>query len=432
MSDRCKKEDKLPEVYMPSLQFSKNILEAVDIGGHPTWLGYNATEKKFFTHTSVMGEEEIIYPVGKDRISYTPYAFTHEEIARLTNEPVQIPKFETIYQKYYDEFDIFLDIDDIYRHLETTFCFETYQQHRLNSTGYLYHTGEHDSGKTRPLELQKRLAYRPLFATEINEANIYEVIGTRQEGLCTILEDEAQELSKPENAGKMAIYRAGYRSGQTVPRILDGSSSNRKMLFYNVFCCKAFSGYNFPRKDDAFKSRCIEVPFTEGTPKKDELTKDDDSRMAQLKKPLLLWRMLTYFDPTPEFELPIKNRTKEVWKGKIIAASKYPKICELMQNLAVQEQTKRFKNLHDSLEAHIAKAVIYTEEFYEWKFVPFSQIWFWLLVALDIPNAKEKINAIKVYSDTIGMDVTKNLVGRKLDSALHGVSMTKFKIGAMW
>jgi hypothetical protein len=424
------KEEQKPALYRPIQILKNKIAEAVSVVGMANmWLIYDFKDQSFMTKPIFEDDRFRYCPVGKGMISYEPYTFTIGQIERLQAEKIKIPNLQVLYQKVYDEFGTFLDIEEEYKHLETAFCFETYQQHKMNSTGYLYHTGEHDSGKTRPLELQKYLAYRPLFGIKINEANVYEVIGTEHEGLCTILEDEAQELDDKNCKGKMAIYRSGYRTGQIVPRILEAGSVNRTMKFYYTFCCKAFSGYNFP-KDEPFKSRCIEVPFVEGCPKKDEIEDEDKERWGKLKSMLLLWRMINYDKPLPKLNLPIRCRVKEVWKGKLMAVVGYDKAYQIMLDMAAKEQQKRYRSLHESLEAHMVKAVVYLEQNWGWGEIPFSEIWDWLMVSLNVPKLDKKVH--KVYVDTLGKEVSKNLVGRKLDSALHGASSSKFKVGRMW
>ena len=437
MPKKEKEEAPKHEVYLPFKIVGKKIFEAIYINGCPCWLGFDTENKKFSTYHN-LDEIEVVYkPVTKDMIGYEPYSFDREFIEKLCKqEQLIIPDIKTIYSAIYKEFDIFLDIRNEFKHLETTFTFETYIQHKLNSTGYIYHTGEHDSGKSRPLQMQSHLAYRPLYGIKLNEANIYQTVGL-EESLCTILEDEAQELDKKDNTGKLTVYRAGYEAGIRVPRIINGGESDRHQNYYFTFCCKGFSGYNFPR-DRAFVSRCIESPFIEGKPQKDEVSKDDIARWEKLKSMLLIWRMVHYAKPLPEMDLTIRNRVKLIWKGKLAAIYEIPEVYEIISRMSQESQEQRTKDLHNSLEAHITKVVIYLERNYQWAYVPFVDIWDWLMISLNVPKQRAKDGSEvpyhqfnKFYVEMLGIEVTKNMVGRKFDS-LHGKYTTKLHVGRMW
>ena len=73
------------------------------------------------------------------------------------------------------------------------------------------------SGKSNRLEVFRFLAYRNWTSSDITSANIYQLLGSREEGTATICEDEADNLDL--NLDKMRIYKLGYTTGRYILRI---------------------------------------------------------------------------------------------------------------------------------------------------------------------------------------------------------------------
>jgi hypothetical protein len=422
------KEVKKQKSWVSFLRIGSRIAEAVEYQtGQPRFLTYDPT-LGFDMVDCIDGDLVEYYPTGKDRVPYRPYVITAEILEKLKNNTYKIV-YPDLYQRVLTEFDTFLDIEPQYKELEAIFALETYLQQKLNSIGYIFHAGGKDSGKTRALEVQNELCYRPLFVIEIPEADIFNYIGTREEGLCTILEDEAQELSDPKNKRKMAIYRSGYRKGANCPRILEGNSTERQQKFYKTFCSKAFSGYYMP-KDSAFNSRNIESQFVSGHPKKDELLDTDKERMSTLKAELLIWRMKTYFEPLPQKELTIAGRVKEVWKGKILAAVG-TSAENTMLFMANEFSKRKDKELHESLEAYVVRAVIELGQLYDWHEIQFREIWTKLLKVLGV-KIVDAYEGDRAYVELLGYTVSTKSVGGILKSVLHGERNLRRGFGRTW
>ena len=82
-------------------------------------------------------------------------------------------------------------------------------------------------------------------------ANIYQFLGSGEEGQGTLCEDEADRID--EDRQKMAIHKNGYIKGFSVART--ETSFGRKQNKYNTFCWKAFAAENFP---DAIQSERLQ------------------------------------------------------------------------------------------------------------------------------------------------------------------------------
>jgi len=423
-----KENEKKKDFYTGFIKRSDWIAEAVEREGIQAFLCYNK-EKGFWFKNSIEGLFEIFKPASGGHIPYKPYRINDELCKKLISTEKFSINYGGLYKRVFEEFNRFQDIEKQYKELETIFTLETYQQHKLNTLSYLYLYGDRGSGKTNGLFVMSHLAYRPFYGMDINEANVFNYIGTREEGLCTILEDESQLLSLPQNRTKMGIYRAGYKRGAKVPRILEGGSKLRQQNYYNTYCSKAFAGYYLP-KDNAFKDRCIPIPFVAGKPEKDEFDKEDIDRMETLKGYLLVWRMMNYFKPLPKVEFEFGGRTKEVWKGKLLCAINTPAQYTLL-DMAKGVFSRQKIQLHNSLTAHVVKAVRYLCEEFNWKEIEFAKIWKATLRALEVTNI-EAYTATSVYSENLGFKVSKKAVGRILGDILHGEPHLRSGHGRTW
>src|SRR6478735_1269824 len=168
------------------------------------------------------------------------------------------------------------------------------------------------------------IAYRPLFDVNVTAANIYNFLGQFEEGQGIMLEDEMDNIEEQDD--KMRIYKTGYVSGAQVTRMYDSSDGNKgKGQRYNTFCFKAFSS---ERQQDykakGFSERIFLIKCTPGSPQYDisEITNDAGDpehkklyrEIEDLRKLLLVYRILHYDDQIPDIQLSIKNRDKQLCK----------------------------------------------------------------------------------------------------------------------
>jgi len=84
----------------------------------------------------------------------------------------------------------------------------TYFQHILELTHYLFLVGNNGSGKLNNLKVFNLLAYMNMLSTCLTCVNIYQFLGSDQEGKGTMCENEADGID--EDGIKMGIYKNGY------------------------------------------------------------------------------------------------------------------------------------------------------------------------------------------------------------------------------
>ena len=153
-----------------------------------------------------------------DLISYInkPYRFKSEDdfwayIEKAKQETLDslYKKTEVIWKKYVDANSFHISICSA----DTIF---THKQDRVGTTHYLFFIGDNDTGKSAGLTILEFLAYRNLSSMGMTYANIYQYLGSRDEGVGTICEDEADNIDHDND--KMRLYKSGYVKGKVVPK----------------------------------------------------------------------------------------------------------------------------------------------------------------------------------------------------------------------
>ena len=115
----------------------------------------------------------------------------------------------------------------------------TYFQDKFPTTHYDMTTGPPGSGKGAMLVTFKLLGYRTVLASDMNGANLLDILGHVELGQVTIAEDELDDIDRDEL--KRKIYKIGYdNTGQTT-RTLDGSLSTRTNRWYYTYSFKIFA-----------------------------------------------------------------------------------------------------------------------------------------------------------------------------------------------
>jgi hypothetical protein len=428
-------EPKLKNRFIHRTRIGNVVYEAVIFMGSPSFLGYDR-DRGFFIENEIETATERLLPVTKEMVPYRPYTINCETWREIQDGSF-VPDKQELYDLFYDKIDTYLDLEPKYKALISAQIFESYIQFKLNAVGYLFVEGPKDSGKSRVLDMIANLGYRPLSGLGINAANIYNYIGSDEEneGQVTILEDEIDPKNekKTDMAERLKIYCSGYRRGGTVPRILDAGSSDRMQIYYRTFCSKAFAGYSKP-KDDAFNSRCIELPMTTGEPECDELLPEDLPDFDRVKLKALVWRMKTYADKLPERELPLKGRMKEVWKCKILSVADTS--AEAVMTEMSQEDIKEKEEANrETLEGRVLQAVFDLGTYLSWQPIEFRTIWGYLLRILGLDEHEYESlleHGSSVYLGGMSTSVSYVSVGRILLSVLHGKRTLSKKVGRLY
>jgi hypothetical protein len=201
-------------------------------------------------------------------------------------------------------------------------------------------------------------------STGLSYANIYQFLGSGEEGIGTICEDEADNIDlDPE---KMKIYKNGYTTGR--PTTKTDTSYGRKQLKFNNFCWKACAAERLPDslKAKGFNQRIIEILCTYGIPQYDisevvnpageQEFQEILDELLEVRNRLLTYRLLHYADPIPNIRINLVNREKQLFKPVLRVFQKTETLKELLPVISKYVSEKRESNAN-SYHAFLYKTV---------------------------------------------------------------------------
>jgi hypothetical protein len=399
-SDYYPKGKEKPKLHKASGFAEQGHFEAIYHNAKPAFLTMNNDTFKICEEVTVEGESFLPkeYP---NEFPYEPYGYFESAV----------PNREDLFWKVREEFDLFLDLEPIWKDYLAACTLLSYQQEKTRTVPYVYFVGDNESGKTVALNLLNWLCYRPMLGVTIPSADVYGYLD-ESEAPGTILEDEAQGLYK--DLDKAKIYKAGYKKGAVVPRTMI-TQNKRFIKYFRVFCFKACAAEEMPHVKGLIE-RFIFIPMTEGYPRKDwaDINKQDEIRLRELRNTLLKWRLATREWELPEVELPVKGRLKELWKPIIQVVSGLTIEKDLRAQLE-QLQKERLSEKTNTLEGHLVKVVC--ELYVADEPLAFSDIWDGLVKDLGGKLDDKKPN--KMDTPEFG-EITKQKIGYRLREVLSG------------
>jgi len=259
-----------------------------------------------------------------------------------------------------------IDAEDFHVSICAADTIFTYFQDKLGMTHYLLFVGDNNVGKSNNLRVFQYLAYRPLFDISITPANIYRFLGSVEEGQGIILEDEIDNIE--EEHEKMKLYKAGYIAGTKVSRSEDIPQQGRKSQGYWTYCFKAFTSEKQPdnHKAKGFNERTFVIKCSVGNPEYDisevinpagdEHYHSFLEELDDIRKTLLIYRLLHHDDPIPDIELNITNRDKQLCKPLIRLFQNTDAVNEILDSLSKLLVEKKGRKAN-TLEARIYSIV---------------------------------------------------------------------------
>ncbi|MGB6462860.1 MAG: hypothetical protein WBF38_01370 [Nitrosotalea sp.] len=343
-------------------------VESILVDGKPHFLCCSISDSSLTLRQNVETEDMVYQPIDASQCGYLPYSFTSSEITELMTEKMDREqlldgiKFET---------DRFISLPDIGRHLILGDILLTYCQEWINTLHYPFFVGETESGKSSALHLVKWLGYRCMLGEDIPQADVYNFLGSDEEGCGTIAEDEAQELWR--NSEKIRTYKSSYSKGSVKARIIGVDSLGKHQIFYKTFCPKWFAGEILPQ-DKGFLERLAIVHMAEGRPQSNikRLTNEEKERLAKLRNRLLIWKIQNIGVGIERIESGLIQRDQELWEDYLstVQGTKYFEGCK---NVVAFYVKQRHDAIQNSLEAKIFACVI--DKLDENLEVQFHELW---------------------------------------------------------
>lgn len=379
--------------------------EAIYHDGKPSFLV--KTKEGFNICESLEIGDKTFYPKETKQIPYEPYGYYRGDV----------PNREELFWKVRDEFDLFIDVESIWKEDFSACVLLSYQQEKLQTVPYLFPYGDNESGKSTLLQLLKALCYRPLYGVTIPAADLYGYLEDSDSIGC-IFEDEVQGIYK--DIDKIKIYKAGYKQGAVVPRTII-TQYDRIIKYYPTFCLKGCASEQIPQVK-GFNERFHFIPMVEGYPKKEwaDITLEDLKRLQNLRNILLKWRLLSKEWQLPDVQLSLKGRIKELWKP-VLQITSGLSVYDTLFRFVTEQQNERLGSKQNTLEGHLVKVVVdlHNRAGEPVEYLPFQTVWTELSLDLDARIDDKKPN---VMDTPEFFKVTKNKVGYRLREVLSGKS----------
>ena len=364
--------------------------------------GFRVEREDFVGDTMFRGMDPRAYP-------YKPYVVEDLENIKSRVELVN---------EIYAEVNRFIDVSPKEKAIFTAYILMSYCPEFFETVPYLYLVGDNSSGKSHALQLLAYLCYRPLYATSVPPADIYFYLGKEKtDPPLTLLEDEFQGSDR--DTEKMKIYKAGYKRGARVPRIISEPNGKRRQEFFNAFGPKVVAAEELI-ENKGFLERCIIIKMVKGEPEKDHYDREDEARFARLRSELLKWRMavLAGREKLPELELEwLKGRDRELYLP-LLTVLEGTSLYSTLEEYIREEIKRKREELRGSLEAQVTAVVLELAKECGTE-IPFPRIWNRLKERLNADVPSHPSVAIETAMDTeVYGRITKNKVGAILRDKL--------------
>ena len=301
------------------------LRESIILEGKPTFIKHRFIDEsgKHFTELEPIIQEctRIIRSPHLEEYPYEPYEFSdvgepQYYLNRTINESI-----DSIYQQVKNMFTKFNDVDSNTIVLLSAYTLGSYFQDRFSTVHYLIVVGDNGTGKSAIGDTFESLGYRAVNITDATPATWYRVLGSVEYGQVTIIADEADNIG--ESIEVMSILKTGYQPKGKVFRM---DSDNKKQQFFYPYCMKIIIAEKSPgeRKAKGLLDRSFKIKTYKGFPKFDikEVRNPQGTKQRQvqqdeinnLRKLLLMLKLLHFKDPLPEVDIGLDGRDKELCK----------------------------------------------------------------------------------------------------------------------
>jgi hypothetical protein len=337
----------------------ESLAESIIISGKPYFAvarpkPNNSSEIQITFEESIALADETTEFKPYELMSYMnkPYQFRSNEEFESYLETAKKETLDSLYRIVKSIWRKYIDGDDFHISICAADTIFTYFQDKIGLTHYLFFIGNNTSGKSNNLHVLHQLAYRNVTSTDMTSANIYQVLGSLDEGQATICEDEADNID--ENQEKMRIYKNGYTIG--FPVLRTDTTYGRKQFKFNTFCLKAFAAERLPDslRAKGFNQRIIEIPCLYGFPQHDisevinpageEGYQSLLDELNETRNLLFAYRLLHSNDKIPNIELNIQNREKQLFKPVLRVFQGTETLRELLPVISKYVSQKRENN----------------------------------------------------------------------------------------
>lgn len=379
-------------------------VETITIDGIPYFLCFNKTTGKLEYLKYVNLGSYTIIPFDRKQIGHIPYSFTKEEIDRLVSGEISKEK---LLDEILEQINRYIVAPEIVKYLILGDILFSYCLEWISIVHYLFFVGDNESGKSGVSHLARWLAYRCHFGEDIPMADIYNYLGTDEEGAGTIAEDEAQDIDS--NGEKIRMYKSSYAKGSTKARMVGVHSLQKQQVYYFTFCPKWFAGERVP-DDKGFRERLVIVYMIEGSPtsnikKPNEKEKKD---LLSLRNMLLAWKIQNMGKGLEIIPSGLTKRNQELWED-YLSVMHNTKYYEKYKEVVAHYVNQRKETIKNSFEAKIFELVYHSLN----ENLELEVLKFWGHITSDNPDFPGKLDDRQgtFYPDEHSK-ITKNSISR--------------------
>jgi hypothetical protein len=306
-------------VYKYSNKDRSVLQEAVLLDGEAVFISYENGEIK--ATNRINSSNRILRPPHREEYPYDPYEFSSMENLKVFVDRVKRETAASLYQKAKFLVSMYNDQDEEIIILIASDVVWSYFQDRFGTTHYIEIVGDNGSGKSTIGHTFESIGYRPINMTDPSAANLFRALGTVEAGQCTIIADEADNMSNSPQL--MSILKNGYQIRGRVFKI--NMNTQNQESFY-AYCYKLIICEQSLKHGSAagMLDRTFTVKTFKGKPKfdiKESLNPGGDKNRLQrieelidLRKMMLVYRLIHFQDPIEDIEIELDGRDRELCK----------------------------------------------------------------------------------------------------------------------
>lgn len=247
--------------------------------------------------------------------------------------------------------------DEIHYKLFTLWIISTWKTGHWSSVGFPIFLGDHDSGKTRALDIIRELGYRMIHSAGTTFPAMVRATHFHSAGL--IIDEASDRLNRKTDSGRelLNFVKPSYRKGSRYTAA--DKEDPEKINSYRNFGFKVFAGERY--FDHALISRSINIVMQQGDPEIPELYYIQDE-LNDMQTKLLNYRYKTGQPTDLGIDFILKGRLREVFGCMIATAmhigQKYDDIIDYALNIKKEQQ----EDLIGTIENEILVIIKSSEE----------------------------------------------------------------------
>ncbi len=353
------KKKKKEKVRIPTFKycfrFRGKLHEAILLNDEPMFLTYSDDDGQIRAVKQIEEINRILVPPGIEEYPYEPIEFESIEEVNKSVQRAKNESIDTLYQNIRNIVSLYVDQEEEIQILISADILWTYFQDLFSTTHYYDVIGRGNGiGKSSIGFIFEGIAYRTVRMTNPSAANLYRVLERIEAGQCTIVADEADNIH--EDRYMMAILKEGYAIGGRVPKI-NMNTGKQEWFFSYGFKIRIAEDPLSPGTARGLIDRMFQIKAIKGKPEhdikevlhpanRDKTLERLHNDLRELRKLLLVYRLIHFEDPIVNRDVGLEGRDKELCKPllQLFHGSKAHNEVQTVSRLFLDNKNKRKKN----------------------------------------------------------------------------------------